>query len=191
MVFKQLDPETKDWGKETPVSSRAWNILPPAMMSMPISLWITAISLANAGTTARSRKSLTGWPATWTATISTADQFGFLSDGRIVAVTYDYSDNGPSKQQILVLNRVDAASVTTKTELTLACLYLGLQPSQPDCQIQQDQPDTASLSRTIPSMRPTTILMPVLPNSIRRSFPAMCPIFIVNGTELPSWSVCR
>ena len=28
MVFKQLDPETKDWGKETPVSSRAWNILP-------------------------------------------------------------------------------------------------------------------------------------------------------------------
>ena len=44
----------------------------PAMMSMPISLWITAISLANAGTTARSRRSSTGWPAMWTATISTA-----------------------------------------------------------------------------------------------------------------------
>ena len=53
-----------------------------------------------------------------------SDRFGFLSDGRIVAVTYEYADNGPSKQQILVLNRVDAASVQTKTELTLACLYL-------------------------------------------------------------------
>lgn len=28
MVFRQLDPETKDWGKETPISSRAWNIYP-------------------------------------------------------------------------------------------------------------------------------------------------------------------
>lgn len=71
MVFKQLDPETKDWGKETPVSS-ARGTSSPAMMSMPISLWITAISLANAGTPARSRRSSTGWPAMWTATISTA-----------------------------------------------------------------------------------------------------------------------
>ena len=37
-----------------------------------------------------------------------SDRFGFLSDGRIVAVTYEYSDNDPSRQQVLVLNRVDA-----------------------------------------------------------------------------------
>ena len=28
MAFKQLDPETKNWGKETPVSSRAWSLQP-------------------------------------------------------------------------------------------------------------------------------------------------------------------
>ena len=28
MAFKQLDPETKNWGKETPVSSRAWGLQP-------------------------------------------------------------------------------------------------------------------------------------------------------------------
>ena len=28
MVFRQLDPETKDWGRGAPISSRAWNIFP-------------------------------------------------------------------------------------------------------------------------------------------------------------------
>ena len=123
MVFKQLDPETKDWGKETPVSSRAWNILPGND--------VYAYFFMDNGNIFGERRDtgevekVVDWMAcdVDSNTIN-SDRFGFLSDGRIVAVTYEYADNGPSKQQILVLNRVDAASVQTKTELTLACLYL-------------------------------------------------------------------
>ena len=123
MVFKQLDPETKDWGKETPVSSRAWNILPGND--------VYAYFFMDNGNIFGERRDngdvekVVDWMAcdVDSNTID-SDRFGFLSDGRIVAVTYEYADNGPSKQQILVLNRVDAASVQTKTELTLACLYL-------------------------------------------------------------------
>lgn len=123
MVFKQLDPETKDWGKETPVSSRAWNILPGND--------VYAYFFMDNGNIFGERRDngevekVVDWVAcdVDSNTID-SDRFGFLSDGRIVAVTYEYADNGPSKQQILVLNRVDAASVQTKTELTLACLYL-------------------------------------------------------------------
>ena len=50
--------------------------------------------------------------------------FGVLSDGRIVAVTYEDSADGPSRQVLVVLNRVDAASIQKKTELTLACFGL-------------------------------------------------------------------
>ena len=123
MVFKQLDPETKDWGKETPVSSRAWNILPGND--------VYAYFFMDNGNIFGERRDngevekVVDWVACDVDSNSiNSDRFGFLSDGRIVAVTYEYSDNGPSRQQVLVLNRVDAAAVTTKTELTLACLYL-------------------------------------------------------------------
>ena len=123
MVFKQLDPETKDWGKETPVSSRAWNILPGND--------VYAYFFMDNGNIFGERRDngevekVVDWIACDVDSNSiNSDRFGFLSDGRIVAVTYEYSDNGPSRQQVLVLNRVDAAAVTTKTELTLACLYL-------------------------------------------------------------------
>ena len=115
--------KTKDWGKETPVSSRAWNILPGND--------VYAYFFMDNGNIFGERRDngdvekVVDWMAcdVDSNTID-SDRFGFLSDGRIVAVTYEYADNGPSKQQILVLNRVDAASVQTKTELTLACLYL-------------------------------------------------------------------
>ena len=123
MVFKQLDPETKDWGKETPVSSRAWNILPGND--------VYAYFFMDNGNIFGERRDngevekVVDWMACDVDSNNiNNDQFGFLSDGRIVAVTYDYSDDGPSKQQILVLNRVDAASVQPKTELTLACFGL-------------------------------------------------------------------
>ena len=123
MVFKQLDPETKDWGKETPVSSRAWNILPGND--------VYAYFFMDNGNIFGERRDngevekVVDWMAcdVDSNTIN-SDRFGFLSDGRIVAVTYEYSDNGPSKQQILILNRVDAASVQSKTELMLACFGL-------------------------------------------------------------------
>ncbi len=69
MVFKQLDPETKDWGKETPVSSRAWNILPGndvyAYFFMD-----NGNTFGERRDTGEVEKSLTGWHVTWTATPS-------------------------------------------------------------------------------------------------------------------------
>ena len=58
------------------------------------------------------------------AVVSNAPGFGVLSDGRIVAVTYEDSSDGPSRQVLVVLNRVDASSIQKKTELTLACFGL-------------------------------------------------------------------
>lgn len=46
-----------------------------------------------------------------------------LSDGRICAISYDFTD-GTSGIQAVLLNRVDAASLPQKTELTLACMNL-------------------------------------------------------------------
>lgn len=39
-------------------------------------------------------------------------------------MTYEDSADGPSRQVLVVLNRVDAASIQKKTELTLACFGL-------------------------------------------------------------------
>ena len=140
MVFKQLDPETKDWGKETPVSSRAWNILPGND--------VYAYFFMDNGNIFGERRDtgevekVVDWMACDVdSSYINSDQFGFLSDGRIVAVTYDYSDDGPSKQQILVLNRVDAASVQTKTELTLACINLDYNLRSQIVRFNKNNPD--------------------------------------------------
>ena len=46
-----------------------------------------------------------------------------LSDGRICAISYDFTGSASSIQAVL-LDRVDAASLPQKTELTLACMNL-------------------------------------------------------------------
>ena len=115
MVFRQLDPETKDWGKETPISSRAWNIYPGND--------VYTYFFTNNGSIFGERKDtgavekVVDWLAcdVDSNTISN-DQFGFLSDGRIVAVTYESSNDGGSRQQILVLARADADSVQPKRD---------------------------------------------------------------------------
>ena len=141
MVFKQLDPETKTWGKETPVSSRAWNVLPGND--------VYAYFFMDNGNIFGERRDtgevekVVDWMACDVdSSYINGDQFGFLSDGRIVAVTYDYSDaSRPSKQQILVLNRVDAASVQTKTELTLACINLDYNLRSQIVRFNKNNPD--------------------------------------------------
>ena len=123
MVFKQLDPETKDWGKETPISSRAWNIFPGND--------VYTYFFTNNGSIFGERKDtgavekVVDWLAcdVDSNTINNGS-FGVLSDGRIVAVTYEDSADGPSRQVLVVLNRVDASSIQKKTELTLACFGL-------------------------------------------------------------------
>ncbi len=52
--------------------------------------------------------------------------FSILPDGRVFALTtnYDYSGNGDRQTQLVVLTRVDASTVTEKTVITLACMYL-------------------------------------------------------------------
>ena len=123
MVFRQLDPETKDWGKETPISSRAWNIFPGND--------VYTYFFTNNGSIFGERKDtgavekVVDWLAcdVDSNTINNGS-FGVLSDGRIVAVTYEDSSDGPSRQVLVVLNRVDASSIQKKTELTLACFGL-------------------------------------------------------------------
>ena len=140
MVFKQLDPETKSWGKETPISSRAWNILPGN--DVYAYFFMSNGSIFGERRDTGDVEKVVDWMAcdVDSNTIN-SDRFGFLSDGRIVAVTDDYSDDGPSKQQILVLNRVEAASVQTKAELTLACLYLDYNLRSQIVRFNKNNPD--------------------------------------------------
>ena len=184
MVFKQLDPETKDWGKETPVSSRAWNILPGND--------VYAYFFMDNGNIFGERRDngevekVVDWMACDVDSNNiNNDQFGFLSDGRIVAVTYDYSDDGPSKQQILVLNRVDAAAVTAKTELTLACLYLDYNLRSQIVKFNKSNPDYRIVVKDYSEYATDDDYNAGLTKLNTEIISGNVPDILVNGTELP------
>ena len=123
MIFRQLDPETKSWGKETPISSRAWNVFPGN--DVYTYFFTDSGSIFGERRDTGAVEKVVDWLACDVdSNTITNDRFGFLSDGRIVAVTYESSNGGETRQQILVLARVDADSVQPKTELTLACFGL-------------------------------------------------------------------
>ena len=184
MVFKQLDPETKDWGKETPVSSRAWNILPGND--------VYAYFFMDNGNIFGERRDngevekVVDWIACDVDSNSiNSDRFGFLSDGRIVAVTYEYSDNGPSRQQVLVLNRVDAAAVTTKTELTLACLYLDYNLRSQIVKFNKSNPDYRIVVKDYSEYATDDDYNAGLTKLNTEIISGNVPDILVNGTELP------
>lgn len=184
MVFKQLDPETKDWGKETPVSSRAWNILPGND--------VYAYFFMDNGNIFGERRDngevekVVDWIACDVDSNSiNSDRFGFLSDGRIVAVTYEYSDNGPSRQQVLVLNRVDAAAVTTKTELTLACLYLDYNLRSQIVKFNKSNPDYRIVVKDYSEYATDDDYNAGLTKLNTELISGNVPDILVNGTELP------
>ena len=184
MVFKQLDPETKDWGKETPVSSRAWNILPGND--------VYTYFFTSSGSIFGERKDngevekVVDWIACDVDSNSiNSDRFGFLSDGRIVAVTYEYSDNDPSRQQVLVLNRVDAAAVTTKTELTLACLYLDYNLRSQIVKFNKSNPDYRIVVKDYSEYATDDDYNAGLTKLNTEIISGNVPDILVNGTELP------
>ena len=184
MVFKQLDPETKDWGKETPISSRAWNVLPGND--------VYAYFFMDNGNIFGERRDngevekVVDWMACDVDSNNiNNDQFGFLSDGRIVAVTYEYSDDGPRQQQILVLNRVDAAAVTTKTELTLACLYLDYNLRSQIVKFNKTNPDYRIVVKDYSEYATDDDYNAGLTKLNTEIISGNVPDILVNGTELP------
>ena len=124
MVFKQLDPETKDWGKETPVSSRAWNILPGN--DVYTYFFTSSGSIFGERKDTGEVEKVVDWLACDVDSNTIRyNRLDFLADGRIATVTLGHSYDGTrERQRILVLNRMDAADVQQKTELTLACFSL-------------------------------------------------------------------
>ena len=123
-VFKQLDPETKNWGKETPVSSDAWDLFPGNDVYAYFYTRNGSI-YGERKDTGKTEKVVDWMSCDVDSNSINNDNFGFLSDGRIAAVTSDYNrQDGSSQQQVVVLTLVDASSVKQKTELTLACYGL-------------------------------------------------------------------
>ena len=123
-VFKQLDPETKDWGKETPVSSDAWNLFPGNDVYAYFYTRNGSI-YGERKDTGKTEKVVDWMSCDVDSNSISSDNIAFLSDGRIAAVTSDYNrQDGTNTQQVVVLTRVDASSVKQKTELTLACYGL-------------------------------------------------------------------
>lgn len=123
-VFKQLDPETKDWGKETPVSSDAWDLFPGNDVYAYFYTRNGSI-YGERKDTGKTEKVVDWMSCDVDSNSISSDNIAFLSDGRIAAVLSDYNrQDGSRQQQVVVLTRVDASSVKQKTELTLACYGL-------------------------------------------------------------------
>ena len=90
--------KTKDWGKETPISSRAWNIYPGND--------VYTYFFTNNGSIFGERKDtgavekVVDWVACDVDSNNiNSDQFGFLSDGRIVAVTLTIRTTAPASSR--------------------------------------------------------------------------------------------
>ena len=124
MAFKQLDPETKNWGKETPVSSRAWSLQPGNDVYRYF--FIDGGNIFGERKDTGEVEKVVDWLACDVDSNTIGyNRLGFLADGRIATVTLGHSYDGTrERQRILVLSRMDAADVQQKTELTLACFSL-------------------------------------------------------------------
>lgn len=124
MAFKQLDPETKNWGKETPVSSRAWSLQPGNDVYRYF--FIDGGNIFGERKDTGEVEKVVDWLACDVDSNTIRyNRLDFLTDGRIATVTLGHSYDGTrERQRILVLNRMDAADVQQKTELTLACFSL-------------------------------------------------------------------
>ena len=123
-VFKQLDPETKDWGRETPVASDAWDLFPGNDVYAYFYTRNGSI-YGERKDTGKTEKVVDWMSCDIDSSSISSDNIAFLSDGRIAAVLSDYNrQDGSGQQQVVVLTRVDASSVKQKTELTLACFGL-------------------------------------------------------------------
>ena len=124
MAFKQLDPETKNWGKETPVSSRAWSLQPGNDVYRYF--FIDGGNIFGERKDTGEVEKVVDWLACDVDSNTIRyNRLDFLADGRIATVTLGHSYDGTrERQRILVLNRMDAADVQQKTELTLACFSL-------------------------------------------------------------------
>ena len=124
MAFKQLDPETKNWGKETPVSSRAWSLQPGNDVYRYF--FIDGGNIFGERKDTGEVEKVVDWLACDVDSNTIRyNRLDFLADGRIATVTLGHSyDRTRERQRILVLNRMDAADVQQKTELTLACFSL-------------------------------------------------------------------
>ena len=123
-VFRQLDPETKDWGRETPVSSDAWDLFPGNDVYAYFYTRNGSI-YGERKDTGKTEKVVDWMSCDIDSSFIGSDSIAFLSDGRIAAVLSDYNrQDGSRQQQVVVLTRVDASSVKQKTELTLACFDL-------------------------------------------------------------------
>lgn len=124
MAFKQLDPETKNWGKETPVSSRAWSLQPGNDVYRYF--FIDGGNIFGERKDTGEVEKVVDWLACDVDSNTIRyNRLDFLTDGRIATVTLGHSYDGTrERQRILVLSRMDAADVQQKTELTLACFSL-------------------------------------------------------------------
>lgn len=121
-VFKLFDTASKSFGKETPVSDNARMLY--AGNDIYRYFYTNGSDLFGERRDSGEVEKVVDWLACDidSGKIST-DRLGFFSDGRIAAVSHDFSENGAG-QQIVVLRRVDASEVPQKTELTLACFWL-------------------------------------------------------------------
>lgn len=173
-VFKLFDTASKSFGKETPVSDNARMLY--AGNDIYRYFYTNGSDLFGERRDSGEVEKVVDWLACDidSGKIST-DRLGFFSDGRIAAVSHDFSENGAG-EQIVVLRRVDASEVPQKTELTLAASGWITTSAARSSALIRPTPITASWSRTTRSIRPTEIPTPVSRSSTPRSSPATPPI---------------
>ena len=165
MAFKQLDPETKNWGKETPVSSRAWSLQPGNDVYRYF--FIDGGNIFGERKDTGEVEKVVDWLACDVDSNTIRyNRLDFLTDGRIATVTLGHSYDGTrERQRILVLSRMDAADVQQKTELIITSAARSSSSTRP-------APTAASWSGIMRSMQTARITMPALPCSTPKFSPA-------------------
>ena len=98
MAFKQLDPETKNWGKETPVSSRAWGLQPGNDVYRYF--FIDGGNIFGERKDTGEVEKVVDWLACDVDSNTIRyNRLDFLADGRIATVTLGHSYDGTRERQ--------------------------------------------------------------------------------------------
>ena len=114
MAFKQLDPETKNWGKETPVSSRAWSLQPGNDVYRYF--FIDGGNIFGERKDTGEVEKVVDWLACDVDSNTIRyNRLDFLTDGRIATVTLGHSYDGTrERQRLLVLSRMYCVAMNAK-----------------------------------------------------------------------------
>lgn len=118
--MKSIDKAAKDWGADYPMSMNSDSVY--AGSGQYLFYYTGSDALFGYNTETMEGEKLLSWSAA-DINVDNILFFTLLSDGRVVAMTRDWSSSG-SRTELAVLTETDASALADKTILTYATMYL-------------------------------------------------------------------